>query len=161
MAECVELLLDLRCARHFLLVLSPLCPGECSEELSFREFLVFFFCLSWVSIAARGLSLVAHWHLDLNSPTGDRTCVRRQTLNHWTTREVPGTSFLYVGYPARLSIRVGVWVGSWRLDRNSLSPPGHTSSGACKGVGCLRLGSDWGLSEGVLWTMLRDRKAFK
>lgn len=90
MAECVELLLDLRCARHFLLVLSPLCPGECSGRALFQR-ISFFFCLSWVSIAARGLSLVAHWHLDLNSPPGDRTCVRRQTLNHWTTREVPGT----------------------------------------------------------------------
>ena len=145
----------------FPLGVEPTLPWGVLGRALFQRISCFFFCLSWVSIAARGLSLVAHWRLDLNSPTGDRTCVRRQTLNHWTTREVPGTSFLYVGYPARLSIRVGVWVGSWRLDRNSLSPPGHTSSGACKGVGCLRLGSDWGLSEGVLWTMLRDRKAFK
>ena len=33
---------------------------------------------------------------DLSSPTGDRTCtpsIGRQSLNHWTTREVPVAVF--------------------------------------------------------------------
>ena len=44
-----------------------------------------------------GGALVASRHVgDLNSSTSDRThvpCIGRQSLNHWTTREVPGPQY--------------------------------------------------------------------
>ena len=51
-----------------------------------------FSCGAWASLP-RGM-----W--DLSSLTKDRThvlCIRRQILNHWTTREFSGMSFLTLG----------------------------------------------------------------
>ena len=55
--------------------------------LFFILFLKIFFVFAY--LAASGLSF-GTWHL--SSPTRDQTCspcIARQSLNHWTMREVP------------------------------------------------------------------------
>ena len=54
-------------------------------------------------------------------PTRDQThvpCIARQTLNHWTSREVPGANFLYrhfdqlLGYPLLISTFLRQWLSN-------------------------------------------------
>ena len=52
-----------------------------------------FHCGVWASLYL-WMGLDTLQHVDFSSPTMDRTCIPcigRQILNHWTTREVPGT----------------------------------------------------------------------
>ena len=60
--------------------------------LKVNLFILFiYFWLRWVFFAARGLSLVAPWHVG-SSWTRARTrvpCIGRQILNHCATREAP------------------------------------------------------------------------
>ena len=66
----------------YMLYLEPLCHSANVQDVSFC-FLFFFF------VAPRGFQ-------DLSSPTGDWTgakTVKALSPNHWTARELPGTSF--------------------------------------------------------------------
>ena len=52
-----------------------------------------------------GSAVVVYNMWDLNSLTGDRTCVpciRRQILNHWAIRGIPHVNFIFCFFPYKI-----------------------------------------------------------
>ena len=70
-----------------------------------------FICLRWVLVVVCGLSL---WMWDLSSPSRDQAlilCFGGQTVNHWTTREDPGLSYLIF----RIAVDIGTVISTHPL----------------------------------------------
>ena len=90
-------------------VFSPLLPSALAH-FSSRSFLSFFFFLKSLLNLLQYCFCFMFWFFGCKA-SGDWTpvpCIGRRSLNHWTTREIPSTSFYF---------------GTWWLGKALIGPP--------------------------------------